>query len=233
MTTAGRLFAVRGQMCAFDDYFSIQINQGVVVTLFEPVLLESDLYLLMGAEPTSRVESVEGVVASYVFTQLQQTSNDLSISADEAIEIKFLFLPTDDGLKLSRIKSSEIPAEFLENALPLVAQSAEYAQRACDVSINPFSTSAKMDIDRDLLDFLPSRQELLTWLGPPLEPQGTAGGLSYEFQLKGDQAELPIARFDVGYDQVGDRPMAIAASFTRYRASIDVPTGTMQVKFFE
>ena len=70
VTMAGRLFTVRGQMCEFDDHFSIQVDRQIEITLHEPVLLESDVYLVMDAKPTSRLESAEGVVASYVFSQL-------------------------------------------------------------------------------------------------------------------------------------------------------------------
>jgi len=37
---------LREQMCGFDDYFNIDIGQNVEITLYEPVLLESDVYLL-------------------------------------------------------------------------------------------------------------------------------------------------------------------------------------------
>ena len=229
---AGRLFTVREQMCEFDDYFSIQIDQGVEITLFEPVLLEKDVYLVMDAKPTSRFESAEGVVASYVFAQLQLTADGQRSLADEEVEFKFLFVPTDKGLALSEIRSSEIPEEILESALPVVANSAEMAQQACHFSINPLSTSVMLEIDHDMLALLPERQTLVSWLGLPTESGDSIDGLSYEFQLKGGQTNSGIARIDMDYDHEGNQPLTIEASFTRYSASIDVPEGTLRMKLY-
>ena len=232
LNMAGRLFTVREQMCEFDDYFSIQIDQGVEITLFEPVLLEKDVYLVMDAKPTSRFESAEGVVASYVFAQLQLTADGQRTITDEEVEFKFLFIPTDNGLALSEIRSSEIPEEILESALPVVANSAEMAQQACHFSINPLSTSVMLEIDHDMLALLPERQTLVSWLGSPTEPGDSIGDLSYEFQLKGEQADSGIARIDMDYDHEGNHPLIIEASFARYSASIDVPEGTLRMKLY-
>ena len=232
LNMAGRLFTVREQMCEFDDYFSIQIDQGVEITLFEPVLLEKDVYLMMDARPTSRFKSAEGVVASYVFAQLQLTTDGQRTLTDEEVEFKFLFIPTDKGLALSEIRSSEIPAEILESALPVVANSAEMAQQACHFSINPLSTSVMLEIDHDMLALLPARQKLVSWLGSSIAPPESIGNLSYEFQLKGEEVDSEIVRIDMDYDPAGDQPLAIEASFARYSANIDVPAGTLQMKLY-
>ena len=229
---AGRLYTVREQMCEFDDYYSIQIDQGVAITLLEPVLLENDVYLMMDARPTSRFESAEGVVASYVFTQLQLTTDGLKIPTGQEIEFRFLFVPHNNGLALSGIRSSEIPAEILESALPVLANSAKMAQQACHFSINPLSTSVMLEIDQDMLGLLPERQTLVSWLGSSIGSQENTGDLSYEFQLKGEEPDSEIVRIDMGYDPAGDQPLAIEASFARYSANIDVPAGTLQMKLY-
>ncbi len=54
----------------------------------------------------------------------------------------------------------------------------------------------------------------------------------YEFRLKGEQANPGIARIDMDYDQAGDRPLTIEASFARYSASIDVPEGTLRMRLY-
>ena len=232
LSMAGRLFTVREQMCEFDDYFSIQIDQGVEITLFEPVLLEKDVYLMMDARPTSRLESAEGVVSSYVFTQLQPTADGQSFPTDVEVEFKFLFVPTDKGLALSEIKSSEIPVEILESALPVAANSAEMAQQACHFSINPFSASVMLEIDNDMLALLPARQTLISWLGLPIESTDNSSDLIYEFRLKGEQADSGIARINMDYAPADEQPMTVEASFARYSASIDVPEGTLRMKLY-
>ena len=232
LSMVGRLFTVREQMCEFDDYYSIQIDQGVAITLLEPVLLENDVYLMMDARPTSRFESAEGVVASYVFTQLQLTTDGLTIPTGQEIEFRFLFVPHDNGLVLSGIRSSEIPAEILESAVPVLANSAEMAQQACHFSINPLSTSVMLEIDHDMLGLLPARQTLVSWLGSSIGSPESIGDLSYEFQLKGEEVDSEIVRIYMDFDAAGDQPLAIEASFARYSANIDVPAGTLQMKLY-
>ena len=186
----------------------------------------------MNAKPTSRLESADGAIASYVFTQLQLTTDGQRVPTDVEVEFEFQFVRTDKGLALSQIKSSEIPAEILASALPVVANSAEMAQQACHFSINPFSTSVMLEIDNDMLALLPARSTLTSWLGSPVESTGNIGDLVYEFQLQGEQAGSEIARINMDYDSVGNRPLAIEASFARYSASIDVPEGTLWMRLY-
>jgi hypothetical protein len=141
-----------------------------------------------------------------------------------------LFIPSDKGYLLSGIQSSEIPAELFESALTMVASGNEIAQEACDMPINPLSRSVEVEIGRDMLELLPERQSVVSWLGPPSESTNNDDDLVYEFRLKGESTDLPVARIDAGYGQEGELPTAIDASFTRYHASIDVPAGTMRVK---
>jgi hypothetical protein len=230
ITMTSHLFAVRKQVCEFDEYFSVGLDQGVEVKLHKPVFLESEVLLMVGAAPTRRVVTADGMTASYIFEQVQTTTENLRASKGEEFELRLLFILSDKGYLLSGIQSSEIPLELFESALTVVANSNEIAQEACDLPINPLSRSVKMEIDRDMLKLLPTRQSVVSWLGPPSEPTKNGNDLVYEFRLKGESNDLPVARVDAGYGHTGDPPVAIDASFSRYHASIDVPAGTMRVK---
>jgi hypothetical protein len=231
-TMTGRLLTIRGQACEFDDYVSVHIDQGVEVSLREPVMMESDIAVLMGSSPTSRVESTDGVIASYVFEQIQTGPEATSFLSNGEIEISFQFVPSNEDFLLSGIRSSEIPVEILDSILSMVTTAGVMAQQVCNTSINPFSRSLVLDIDRDMLNLLPSRETVISWLGPPLESAGDSDRLTYEFRLKGDQPDLPVIRVDAGYQPAGEYPVAIDASFSHYHASIDVPAGTMRLKLF-
>jgi len=233
----GRLLTIRGQACEFDDYVSVHIDQGVEVSLHEPVMMESDISFLMGSSPTSRVESTDGVIASYVFEQIQPTPDNPGFYTGGEIEISFQFVASDDDFLLSGIRSSEVSEELRDNILSMVTNAAEMAQQMCETSINPFSRSVVLEIDREMLNRLPARETVISWLGPsldpsPLEPVSNDDRLSYEFRLKGDEPDLPVVRIDAGYEQAGDYPVAIEASYSHYQASIDVPAGTMRLKLF-
>lgn len=213
-----------------NENFSVSLDHGVEVNLNEPVLLESEVFLMVGATPTTRVITADGMTASYVFEQLQAATENARDFKGEEFELRLLFISSDKGFLLSGIQSSEIPAELLESALTVLTNSSEIAQEACEMPINPFSRSLVVGVDRDMLDLLSARQSVVSWLGPPFESTDNGADLIYEFRLKGESTDLPVARINAGYGQAGELPTAIDASFTRYYASVDVPAGTMRVK---
>jgi hypothetical protein len=171
------------------------------------------------------------MTASYIFEQLQVATENPTDSIGEEFELRLMFITSDKGFLLSGIQSSEIPTELYDSALTLLSNSSEIVQQACDMPISPFSRSVMMNIDRDMLELLPERQSVVSLLGPSFESTDNADDLIYEFGLKGESNDLPVARIYAGYEQAGELPTAIEASFTRYQASVDVPAGTMQVKF--
>ena len=230
VSMTSHLFTVRKQACEFDSYFSVEFDQSVEVALKEPVLSDRDVFMLIGAPPTSKSLTTEGMIASYVFEQIPVTSENQGTLAGEQFEVKLRFISSKKGYLLSGIKTSEIPPELLESTFPVFTDTSEMAQQACDMPINLLSRSVSVEIGKDSLDSLPTRQSIITWLGPPLASNDIGNDLSYEFQLKGDDKDLHIVRVDADYEQAGDYPTVIDASFTRYHASIDVPEGTMRVK---
>ena len=242
---ASHVFAVRKQLCEFDEHFSVTLGHGLEVELKEPVLLDSEVFLMVGAKPTTTVITTDGMTASYVFEQLRTATGNkeskpfLENSSDplfdplfqgEEFEIRFLFKSSDKGFLLSGIQSSEIPTELRDSAVTVIANSAEIAQQACDMPVNPLSRSVVVDIDRDMLNMLPERQSVISWLGAPIELTDNSDDLIYEFRLKGESTHLPVIRVDAGYGRAGETPTEIDASFTRYHASIDVTAATMRVK---
>jgi hypothetical protein len=230
VTMVSHMFTMREQACEFDEYFSVSLDHGVDVKLNQPVLLESEVLLMVGATPTNRVITAEGMTASYIFEQLQADTESPINSIGEEFELRFMFTSSDKGFLLSGIQSSEVPAELLDSALVALAKSSEIAQEACDMPINPFSSSMVMGIDRDMLNLLPERQSVVSMLGPPFESNNNGDDLIYKFRLKGVSDDLPVVLINAGYEQAAELPTTIDASFTRYHASVDVPAGTVRVK---
>ena len=225
----GRLFTIRGQMCEFDEFVVLSMDQQLEVALREPVLLERDIYLLMDALPTTRVSFPEGVVAGYVFEQVQMNPDGESAATGMEIEFSFVFIQSDGKLRLSKITSSEIPPEILASVTLLAASSASMAEQACDVSINPFKRSVVMEVDQEMLNLLPDRRTAMSWFGPSLRSADNNDSLVYEFKLKGNQGDRPIVRIDANYDDMGEHLETVKASFTRYDARIDAPEGTVRL----
>ncbi len=224
-----RLFTVRGQMCAFDEFVALNIDRQIEVVLHEPVLLERDIYLLMDALPTSHSSSFDGAVSSYVFEQLQAGPDETIAATGVELEFSFVFVQSGGGLRLSRITSPDLPPELLASAALLAASSTKIAQQACDVSINPLKRSVKIEIDQELLRQIPDRRTAVEWFGPPLDSASNSDGLAYAFRLKGGQDDRPIVRIDAGYDENGEHLKTVNAAFTRYNARVEVPEGTVRL----
>ena len=98
--------------------------------------------------------------------------------------------------------------------------------------MNPFSRSVVLEVDREMLNLMPARETVISWLGLSLDTAGNGDRLIYEFRLKGDEPDLPVVRIEAGYEQAGDYPVVMDASYSYYHASIDVPAGTMRLKLF-
>lgn len=229
VTTASHLYTVRKQVCEFDGHFSVQYDRRIVVGMKEPVLSERDVVLLIGAPPTDRIETAEGLVARYVFVQSMSGSQIKGSLADETFGIELEFVPKGDKYLLAGIKTSEIPEEFHTSVLLATTDISEFAEQACDIRFNLLSRSTELEVDRDMLEMLPERESVISWLGPPLESGETVNDLGYEFRLVGEGSDLPVVRIGADYDRAGVSPTVINVSFTRYHASVDVPAGTVRV----
>ena len=70
------------------EYFSVGLDRGVAVNLHKSVLLENEVLLMVGAAPTSRVVTADGMTASYIFEQVQTATEDLRASKDEEFELR-------------------------------------------------------------------------------------------------------------------------------------------------
>jgi len=230
MRMTSHLFTVRKQVCEFDDNFSVQFNQRVEVKMKNPVLLEREALMLIGAPPTYRTVTAEGMTARYVFEQIQASSEDQGSLTDEEFAIDLLFVSSDNDFLLSGIRTSEVPPELHDSALHAISNIPDMAQQACDIQFNLLSLSTEVEIDRDTLDLLPVRQTIIAWLGPPLVSSDSVSDLDYRFRLKGKDNDLTVAQVSADYDQAGEYPTLINASFSRYQAVVDVPAGTMRVK---
>ena len=131
----------------------------------------------------TRVVTADGMTASYTFEQMQTASKNHNDSNGEEFELRLLFISSEKGFLLSGIQSSEIPAELLDSALTVLTNSTEIAREACDMPISPLSRSVVVEIDRDMLELLPERQTVVSWLGPDVDLKQTI--IPKETQLPG------------------------------------------------
>ena len=227
---AGRLLSVKEQMCDFDDYVHVDIGRQLKVHLQEPVLLEKDVYMMMGVSPTTRVETTDRVAASFVFELLQHGSGNTTVPTGEEIQLDLVFVRYNKHLRLAQLGMNEIPIDLLADRIPDQAEMEAIATQACEFSISPFSRSVSMDIDLEMLQDLPGRQAIIDWFGSPIETQDSGNTIAYEYRLKGATSDQQSGRIRASFDDSGDKPLMVEASFTHYLANIDLVEGKMHLK---
>jgi hypothetical protein len=227
---SGRLLSIKEQMCDYGDYVHVDFGSQLNVQLTEPVLLESDIYMLLGASPTTRTETADRVVAGFVFEQLQGAAGENPVPTGNEIRLDLTFVHFRKELRLAQIEMGEIPIDLLAGRIPGPAEMAAIASQACELSINPFSRSVSMDIDSALLVDLPGRQALIEWFGSPTEILDSGNTIAYEYRLRGTNADLSSGRIRASFDDSGEIPLLVEASFTHYLASIDLVEGKMKME---
>jgi hypothetical protein len=228
---SGRLLSVKEQMCEYGDYVHVDFGSQVSVKLTEPVLLESDIYMLMGASPTTRTETADRVLAGFVFEQLQGGTGAKTIPTGGEIRLDLTFIQSRGELRLAHFEMGEIPIDLLAGRIPDQAEMEAMASQACELSINPFSRSVSMDIDSSMLEDLPGRQAVIDWFGSPIEILDDGNTIAYEYRFKGADTDRPSGRIRASFDDSGEKPLLVEASFAHYLASVDLIEGKMQMEF--
>ena len=226
-----RFLVVREQVCDVEKYVSIETGNSVVLVLNEPVLLEKDLYMIMDAQPTTRLETQDGVLIKYVFEQLQASTEKRPAPGAHEIQLSFLFVPLDDEFRLAEISSGELPFELNDEYLMDPENLTTLTDQVCGVAINPFKRVYEVELDRQMLIALPDRQMAIDWFGVPVDSSHNGKQLVYEYRLKGSTDSGPVARIKASFDEKDDRPLLIETSFTRYQANLNVQSAEMQVGF--
>ena len=226
-----RFLLAREQMCDVEKYVSIETGNSVSLVLKEPVLLERDLYMIMDAQPTEKLETQDGVVINYVFEQLQASSEQKPGPGAHEIQLSFLFVPLDDEFRLAEISSSELPFELNDENRMNPENLTALTDQVCGVAFNPFKRVYEVELDRQMLIALPDRQMAIDWFGVPVDSSHNGKQLVYEYRLKGNTDSGPVARITASFDEKDDRPLLIETSFTRYRANLNVQSAEMQVGF--
>jgi hypothetical protein len=163
-----RLITLRSQTCSFDEHFTIAIGRNVELDFHDPVLLEKDMDLIWDAPPTAISRSETGSTMRYLF---QRVTDDPAIGTSSLLEefsLEFNFIPVDGQLRLSKVSSSDLPAELLiaANTISLSGLD-EITDFACQAELNPFTRSMILPLDMNWFNDIPARDELIALVGTP------------------------------------------------------------------
>ena len=150
----------------------------------QPVLLDSDIILLAGAEPSAQLIN-DGLLEMKYIIELQQVHRNSNY--DVPIFLQFRKLHGQYRLQQSRIDKDL--REFLKPAI------VDYSFRT-GCTVQPDLLRTRLEIDLSDLDKsqLPTRDEILTTLGPPLETSPNGDMITYQYRLKSAEPDSISSR---------------------------------------
>ena len=220
-----RVSEVRGQLCEFDSNFELRFSDEANFRFNHPVLLDKDIVWLAGASPTEMNHSRDGLSMVYVIEKIApvaQPEND--------IRLELNFSRNGDEFKLMNMRfDPKFNAILNPDVLDAEAISTA-ARTVCETGWNFASTSMEVDISDQDLESLPTRVEILEWLGTPSEQGQQDGSYTYVYRLKSDDPEPPIARITVWFDEAGEKPLRTDSRYSRFHTSTDFVQKIMTMK---
>ena len=226
-----RVTTVKAQFCDFDTHFTVAMNGSMEFQIHDPVLLDSDLVWLSGAEPTSTSMGDDLFLMRYIIEKVMpvpDTSKD--------IEIELAFSRHDDEFRLSRVRFDEQLSALFGSESVDQERMKEVVQNVCDAGIAMASPRMELEITEAELAMLPSREEMIRDFGEPTEVIEPGRVFAYEYRLKAslpEQAANPaaLARVVVWFDAAGENMIRMESRYSRYEARADFVNRKLQLKF--
>ncbi len=225
-----RVVEVRDQFCEFDSNFELRFadqsgQDYPEINFLNPVLLDNDVLWMAGAAPTETRRTADGLSMIWIVDKVSALPEP-----DTEFRIIMNFNEFDDENKLSSIYFDP-KLKVLMNPKFIDSESLlRGAENICSTGLGMNSTRMEIDISDQDLDELPSRQEMLEWLGAPLSWAEHENSYTYEFRLRNSNAVPQTARFTVWYDANGKKPLRMVSDYSRFSTSADFVSKKMQVR---
>ncbi len=210
-----RIFRVKNQLCNFEKNFQIEISQGFRVVLREPVMLDEDITWLAGADPSEKKFIGDELVMIYIAERIGVQSNG---KYDLPIELRFVRLDGEYRLKEGYL-SKNLTDMLTDELLTQIMQSICKSQKSL--------VKQQITIDIRTLDrtLLPAKSEITGILGPPNPNSGNEYSLTYDYQLKNNDAVDKVAAIEIKFDDTDERILRIKLKYLRYNLDADFEKG--------
>lgn len=194
---------LRQQACHFDDHFLIESGPQASVAFRQPVLLARDIDWLLGLEGASSDQVQDELKRNYRLQKLTIPENQ-----GELYEIDLEFVRSENQFLLSKVN---LPPEVSLLMQPDMIRSS--AARLCEARWSLARRSAMQELDPEMVKELPTREELMTLLGPPSSTQDNGEGLVYEYRIESMERAAPTARAVIWYGADGQRPLRMRSNY--------------------
>ena len=213
-----RVYAFKNQFCDYPANFTLLVDDGVTLQMHSPVLLDTDVIWLIGAEPTAWNKNGSWLEMLYV------VEKDLPAPAPEyAIPLRLLFSGGDRLLSAGTIDknlSAMITPGLIE----------ETVAHACSSETSMLRKNVEFDLsDLDRAD-IPDRKQILDALGPPQQTQQAGRVMIYRFRLQGAAPGVEKSHAWIWLGPGGNEVERLRFRYLRYELDADFIAGKGSIK---
>jgi hypothetical protein len=215
-----RLFKIKDQLCDFEYNFLIEVNEGVRLSFREPVLLDTDVTWLVGADPSEWQVMGNQLFMRYI---VEKQSVFPSSRYDLPIELRFLQINGSYRLKevyLSRNLTNMLTTDLLTQSL----------QSACRAEKSIVGRSVTVDLTNLDRSLLLTRSKVIDILGEPNRVTVGPYGISYDYKLRTNGKTENRSRIDAYFNESGNEMLRVKISYLRYHLDADFVTGKAILK---
>ncbi len=210
-----RVYAFKEQFCDYERSFTLQVNDGVTLEIHKPVLRDTDVVWLLGAEPTIRRITDGQLEMDYIVVK------DLpQITHEYAIPLHLRFSNTDGQALLSmgmidkNLSAMITPGLIEETVAHTCSSTTSLAKKNVEFDLG--------DLDRD---DIPDRQQILQSLGAPQQILENGREIVYRFRLQGAGPEVEKSYARVWFAADGEAVDRVRFRYLRYELDADFVAG--------
>ena len=210
-----RIYDFKEQFCDYAANFELLVGEDIELRMHHPVLLDSDVVWLLGAEPTRREQTADGLDLVYV------VEKDLPQASDEyAIPVRLRFVNRDDDWLLN---AGVIDKNLGSMVTPGLID--ETVAHTCDSETSIADSNVTVDLSDLDPDAVPRRSEIEQALGEPMLRLDDDRGALYRFRLRDARPGTQKSFARIWYAADGERVERVQFRYLRYELDADFVNG--------
>ncbi|HKX55900.1 MAG TPA: hypothetical protein VJN01_07360, partial [Xanthomonadales bacterium] len=223
-----RLYAFKQQFCDYQDNFSFSTDDEFRVNLLHPILLDSDVIWLAGAQPSKQQQDEQSGQMQWIVDKVLPAQSVPDPEFDE-LSIEMDFQVEDEKYKLHQVRMDQ---RFAYVVSPDLME--RHADNVCNSSWLVFGRSGEIDLADADLSGQPGRQEIMDYLGQPTtsirDDAEQSLGMRFEYRLRGSKRAQPQYSFEFWHDAQSGELLRSTANSIRFSSTTDFVQKKLWVK---
>lgn len=233
-----RLYAFKQQFCSYEQNFRFSTKDEFRIDLLNPLLRDSDVMWLAGAEPSYSQQDENSKQLQWIVDKVLPEPSDADPPGRDPdfdqLSVVMDFQADDDRFLLQQVQMDQ---RFAYVVSPDLME--RHAENICNSSWLVFGRSGEIDLaDADLSD-QPRRQEIIEYLGQPTvnildtdsrENGEQSLGMRFDYRLRGSKSEQPQYSFEFWHDARSGELLRSSTQSIRFTSTTDFVQKKMRVK---